>query len=551
MIFISRSPIEAFEKSPPNNPCDFRGSAQTAIALILQCCHNFKNSFLKNFRPKHGFTKGERMRREFFQTTIAALLGLFFFSQVQAQDLGIIVKYRNRPVGATKNLSVSKTNLSESVALPSGLKLRRQIPNKAIESFKVEDFSLASPSKGLAVDRGDENVPGDADNQKAEKLKQIMAELKKNPDVQYVEVDEVITGKAVNYELATDPALGMNLIGATGIEGLKANSKVRIAIIDSGCCADGGSNCWTNTKEIPDNRIDDDNNGYVDDVHGWNFRDGNNDLKDTNGHGSSVSNIIAGLGDKVEVICLKALDDNLNGSVSGGVEAIQYAIDNGAKIVNLSWGYTSTVPSQILSETIQDGGGTLFAMSAGNNWDGQGRNNDSTPSFYPSSFNLPNRLAVAALDRDGHLADYSDFGPTTVDVAAPGFAKGIVGTSAAAPYVSLVAGSIWIANPEMSSLEVKKLMLDNVTPNSSLEGKVAAGGTVNLAKALAAAPSGNTLTPSAAQPVSGALPIAGSGASSGCALSFANEADRPAFSFLLLSLYLSIALVGLRKSQRK
>ncbi len=201
-----------------------------------------------------------------------------------------------------------------------------------------------------------------------------------------------------------------------------------VAVIDTGVDyrhPDLAGNIWHNSGEIAGNGLDDDGNGFVDDTVGYDFLDGDNDPMDPSGHGTHVAGIIAaegnngtgitGVGWTLKIMALKA------GGASGFflsstlIQAINYAVDNGAKVINASWGGDDSDPAMRGAIDNAKTQGVLFVAAAGNS----GRNIDSQP-FYPASYDLSNIVSVAASDQDDGLASFSNFGPSSVDVGAPG-----------------------------------------------------------------------------------------------------------------------------------
>ena len=271
-----------------------------------------------------------------------------------------------------------------------------------------------------------------------------------------------------------------------------------VAIIDSGVDVnhiDLKDNIWINTNEIPDNGIDDDHNGITDDYFGANLIDDNGNVEDTLGHGTAVGGVISaiknnnegisGIAPKSQLMVLKAFN-NGTGFVSDIIEAFDYAESMGAKIVNCSW--TSSVESLALKEAMQESS-LLFVCAAGN----YGTNNDITP-YFPASYNLPNIISVTAIDKNGNLPSYANYGSTTVHVAAPGdrilsTLPGNTygeksGTSMAVPFVTGEASLILSKYSNMNAEQIKNKIISTCDPLPSLIGKVLNGNKINCAKAV-------------------------------------------------------------------
>ncbi|MEO6656150.1 MAG: S8 family serine peptidase [Pyrinomonadaceae bacterium] len=285
----------------------------------------------------------------------------------------------------------------------------------------------------------------------------------------------------------------------------KGSADVVVAVLDSGVDythEDLVGNMWIRPENVP--AYTDDELGTFNDLNGYNGTDKLTDPMDDNGHGTHCAGIIGAEGDngigisginqKVKIMPLKFLGRGGFGSTGDAIEAINYAIDRkkhgvNVRIISASWGSTSK--SKALEDTIRAAGdaGILFVAAAGND----GSNNDSR-AHYPSNYDLPNIISVAALDRNDQLAGFSNFGVKTVHVAAPG--KDILstwlndgyreasGTSMATPYVSGV-GALIIANePGISMANLRKRILGSADKLESLNGKVATGGRICAANAL-------------------------------------------------------------------
>ena len=280
-------------------------------------------------------------------------------------------------------------------------------------------------------------------------------------------------------------------------------SGVVVAVLDTGVMMtheDLAANLWTNTKEIPGNAIDDDGNGYIDDVHGINSITGKGDPTDDDRHGTHVAGIIGAVGNNgkgvsgvawnVQLMPLKFISSSGDGSNGDAVECINYAIQNGADIINASFGSPSASSTLQIALTAARAAGIIIVAAAGN----ETVNNDVTPS-YPANYALDNIISVAATGATDQLEFYSNFGATTVDLAAPGaqiLSTGnltnneyspLSGTSMAAPIVSGVVALLKAQFPNDSPAQIRERLLATVDPLPSLAGKCVSGGRVNLRKA--------------------------------------------------------------------
>ncbi len=286
--------------------------------------------------------------------------------------------------------------------------------------------------------------------------------------------------------------------------------EVIVAIIDTGVdytnqqLADA---IWVNEGEIPGDGIDNDGNGYVDDVYGWNFYDGNNKVfaGDEDNHGTHGAGTIAAARDSegtagivgssnVKIMVLKALGGkDGTGTTESIMEAIKYAEANGASICNLSLGTTGN--DQTLRKAIADSN-MLFVAAAGNgsDWTGSGQNTDRYPT-YPAAWNLNNLISVANIQPDGTLHSSSNYGANTIDIAAPGSYilstvtggdySYMTGTSMAAPMVAGVAAMLYTQYDDLTAAEARNIILTSAAPMDSLSGKVRTGGMLDAGAALA------------------------------------------------------------------
>lgn len=281
--------------------------------------------------------------------------------------------------------------------------------------------------------------------------------------------------------------------------------EVIVAVIDTGIREtheDLADNLWTNPGEIPGNGIDDDGNGYVDDVHGINALTRTADISDDNGHGTHVAGIIGALGNngrggagvarRVKLMICKAMGPCGVGSVSDAVACIQYARAQGAHVINASWGTALGYPEG-LKEAVDAAAKAeiIFVCGAGNNF----QDTDGRP-FFPASYPCDNLVAVLATTRSDELAGFSNFGQVSVAIAAPGHeilstlnnsdsSYGLLsGTSMATPVVSGVFALMRAHFPEENYLRLINRVYASVDKVAALEAKCRTAGRVNLARSL-------------------------------------------------------------------
>ncbi|MGC8882785.1 MAG: S8 family peptidase [Bryobacteraceae bacterium] len=347
-----------------------------------------------------------------------------------------------------------------------------------------------------------------------------------DPAVEFAEPNWVYTHQAVSndpyyvngllwgmYGPSTTPSNPYgSQAGQAWAAGRTGSSTVYIGIIDEGVQwshEDLAANIWVNPYD-PVDGVDNDGNGYVDDIRGWDFDGNNNTTYDgtQDDHGTHVAGTIGAVGGNgkgvagvvwnVKLITAKFLGRR-GGTTANAVKAVDYITDlklrHGLNIVatNNSWGGGGY--SQALYDAIEraNQAGILFIAAAGNGGpDGVGDNNDTTPS-YPASYPNANIIAVAAITSTGALASFSNYGPTSVDIGAPG--SGIYstlpnktnngygsysGTSMATPHVTGAAALYASLHPGAAAAEIKNAILSGAVPTSSLAGKCVTGGRLNV-----------------------------------------------------------------------
>ncbi len=312
---------------------------------------------------------------------------------------------------------------------------------------------------------------------------------------------------------------GLDVSGAYEALPTTNQEEIIVAVVDTGVDhnhEDLKDIMWTNDKEIPGNKIDDDNNGYIDDLHGINtfVRDGQGqatmDTMASHWHGTHVAGTIAatqnngigitGVANNVKIMALRTVPDDSDELDSNIVEAYLYAAKMGAKIINCSFGKKVNEGGMVVRDTINQisKNGVLVIASAGNDSAGpmSWANNDVNAK-YPASFDSENLLVIASTTSSGGLSSFSNIGPTTVDVASPGsnvystingnkYAMAS-GTSMAAPNASGVAAMVMSYYPGFKSTTIKKILMKSVTKVPDFENKIVAGGRLNLKSALARA----------------------------------------------------------------
>ncbi len=338
----------------------------------------------------------------------------------------------------------------------------------------------------------------------------VARQLQGRGDVEYAEPDLRVQSTEL---IPNDPMFGeqwgLHGISDADINGPEAwdmgtgNPSVVVAVIDTGVewnHPDLAANIYLNDKEfagIPG--MDDDGNGYVDDIRGWDFVADDNDPMDESGHGTHVAGVVGAVGNngigiagiqwQGRILPLRFIGP-AGGYISDAIAAIEYAVAMGARISNNSWG--GTTYSSALYDAIRSAGATghLFVAAAGNN----GQNSDNAP-FYPAAYDLDCIASVAAVDSALNRAGFSNYGAESVDLGAPGvgiysLAAGgayghMSGTTMAAPYVAGVAALVASVIPEGDAAAIRERLFSTVRPLASLQGITTTGGMVDAVAALA------------------------------------------------------------------
>ncbi|MDB5352542.1 MAG: in-like serine protease [Planctomycetota bacterium] len=335
------------------------------------------------------------------------------------------------------------------------------------------------------------------------------AALKRLPSFGSVRYAEPNSTFHIDATVPNDPGLAaQSALSSSSPSNIDANlawdttqgkSSTIIAVIDSGLDTshpDFAGRLWVNAGEAagPAGR-DNDGDGFIGDVNGWNFINNSPNITDDNGHGTHVTGIlgatgnngvgVAGVNWNARIMPLKFIGADGNGSVDDAVRAIYYAVDHGARVINASWGGGAHVQSLTDAISYANSHNVVFVTAAGN----EGTNNGVVRSF-PADDRLPNLISVAAVDQNGNLASFSNFGVSTVDIAAPGInIRSTVpggyatysGTSMSAPYVSGVVSLLVGLHPEMTAAQLVSRVLNAAKPLPSLQGRLVTGGVVDAA----------------------------------------------------------------------
>lgn len=357
-------------------------------------------------------------------------------------------------------------------------------------------------------------------------LRSVLEELNANPMVEYAEPNYIYS---IN-KLPNDPSFeklwglantgGKDPAGKAGVKGIDINAEkawdtttgsknVVVAVIDTGVDfthPDLARNAWINSVEAKGKAgVDDDGNGYVDDIHGYDFANDNGNVIDDHGHGTHCAGTIGGDGNNAEgvagvnwsvsIMGLKFMTKDGSGSLANAIKSIDYARNAGAHIMSNSWGGGGF--SAALEKAIKDAddAGILFVAAAGN----ATQNTDTRPS-YPASYEVDNVVSVAAADNRGSLGSFSNYGAKTVHVAAPGVNiystvpggyKSMSGTSMAAPHVAGIA-ALLLANDycqtskckSFDPKEIRTRLIETSRPLAALNGGVVSNGLVDAHAAL-------------------------------------------------------------------
>lgn len=352
-----------------------------------------------------------------------------------------------------------------------------------------------------------------------------MQALANNPEIEYIEPNYIISLSSVKGEAPRDAMFGkqwgmlnngknggifspgvagedINVAKAWDItKGATGEAVVKIAVIDTGVDynhPDLKSQMDINSAElIGKEGVDDDMNGYIDDVYGYDFSNKDGDPADGHGHGTHCAGVIgashnsvgvAGVMANVKIVAIKFLSDKGSGETIDAISAIDYAIKRKVQVMSNSWGGGDKEQSLLDAITAAEQAGITFVAAAGN----ESNNNDSMAS-YPANYEVSNVISVGSFTSQGAKSSFSNYGLKSVHVTAPGSTilstyKGgysnLSGTSMAAPHVSGVVGLLLSKEPGLTPAQIRERLIRTSTQTTKLKSASVSGGRVDAFKAL-------------------------------------------------------------------
>lgn len=407
----------------------------------------------------------------------------------------LLVKWKTSAITASKTSNSYQSNeLRKTYGITKASKLYRGKSNSLSKSDDITRWEV------IEIAEGNETS--------------LLTQLQSDPRVEHVEYNYSVSANLIPNDISFNSLWGMNNIGQTGgfndadIDAVEAwdlqvgSSSVIVAVIDTGVDynhIDLAANIWVNSGEVPNNGIDDDGNGFVDDYHGYDFANNDGDPRDDHYHGTHVAGTIAAVGNNntgvvgvswnSTIMPIKFLNSAGNGNTLDAINSVLYAAQMGAHISNNSWGGGGF--SQALMDAIEvaNASNSLFVAAAGNS----STNNDFYP-HYPSNYEVENIISVAATDDRDLMAYFSNYGLLSVDIAAPGVNvystspynsyRTLSGTSMAAPHVAGAAALLLSHNPALTNLQLKNGLMNNVDELPLLNGRMVTGGRLNILSTL-------------------------------------------------------------------
>ncbi len=445
-------------------------------------------------------------------------------AELRAAFADVILKYRNTAQSTYATSAIARSLQPKRKLKTLNVKMRDPVVMIAKTAKLTGSADLGAPIRAsggvIKKQLNESNVVNvefpDATDERY--LAAVMDFLKSDARIEIVEPDFVVkTNAAPNdprfSELwgMANPSSGVDIKAVSSWDLTTGSRSVIVGIIDSGIdCThqDLAANCWINPGESGtdsqgrnkrSNGVDDDGNGYIDDWQGWNFVNGTNKPADDNHHGTHVAGTIGALGNNaigvvgvnwlVSMVPLKFLDSTGSGYISDALAALDYATKMKFFATNNSWGGGGYSDLMALAIGRANGANSLFIAAAGNE-----QNDNDANASYPASYIYPNVVAVAAVDINGNMPWFSNYGARTVAVAAPGVDilsstpgnnyEKMSGTSMACPHVTGTLALLKAKFPSATGIELIARLMDNSTPRSSLTNRVRSGAVINAYAAM-------------------------------------------------------------------
>lgn len=399
-------------------------------------------------------------------------------------------------------LSARSSLKADKLSAPAGIELARSLSNGSLGVFSASGLLSSSANDVVEANEGEIN-----------RLCAALKAANRGTEIT-CEPNYIVESDRVPNDTQWSALYGMQKISApTAWDTTTGSSNVTVAVIDTGIeytHPDLVDNIAKNLGETPGNGIDDDRNGYVDDYYGYDFINSDSNPLDDHFHGTHCAGTIGAAGDNgrgvvgvswnVKLLPVKVLSQYGSGSIASVVSGMNYAVARGVKIMSMSLGtsaYSQTLEDAIISAKQK---GVLIVAASGNS----ASNADYYP-LYPAASAQDNVVSVAASNSSDGLAYFSNYGATSVDLAAPG--ENIIstilngqygyasGTSMATPHVAGMAAMLLSVNPNLTYTQMKSHLISSVDPIPAFAGKMVSGGRANVHKALLLAAPPATPTP--------------------------------------------------------
>ncbi len=449
-------------------------------------------------------------------------------AELRAAFAELVEKYRSTAQSSYATTATARSLQSKRKLRTLNIKMRDPLALIAKTAKSIGSANVGAPIRAaggtIRKQLDDSNILNvefpDATDERY--LAAVIDFLKGDARIEIVEPDFLVKANAVPNDPRFSETWGLsNPSNSVDIKAVSAwdlttgSRSVIVGIIDSGIdCThtDLVANCWVNPGESgtdsqgrpkKSNGVDDDSNGYIDDWQGWNFVSNNNKPADDNHHGTHVAGTLGAIGNnatgvtgvnwQVSLVPLKFLDSTGSGYISDAIAAIDYATRLKFFATNNSWGGGGY--STLMAQAIQraNTANSVFVAAAGNE-----QNDNDAAASYPAAYSFPNVISVAAIDSNGNLGWFSNYGARTVTVAAPGvdilstlpannYGK-LSGTSMAAPHVTGALALLKSRYPQDTPAIVISRLVESITPRQSLTGRVKTGGSINAYAAMNAGP---------------------------------------------------------------